>query len=140
MGHDYLDLADGHIQLNDFHIVTLGHFFAHCASAASPESLGTDDQTLGELRSFFAGWNCLGPGVCVGTDFNTFATSPERYGVLRGLFDQTLDYIAVFGDLVPLDYLARHVNRPMRFFTAPQPTRVYREAVESLIELLPSGS
>ena len=138
MGHDYLDLAGGHVHLNDFHIKTLQHLFAHCASSATPDSLGTDAETLTELRAFLDGWDCLGPGVFVGTDFNTFATVPERFAVLRSLFDQTLIYIATFGGEIPIDYLDRYVSTPAMQFGVPQPTTIYRNAVCSLVELLPA--
>ena len=137
MGHDYLDLAGGHVHLNDFHIKTLQHLFAHCASGATPDSLGTDAETLAELRAFLGGWDCLGPGVFVGTDFNTFATSPTRFAVLRSLFNQTLIYITTFGDEIPLDYLDHHVSTPAMQFAVSQPTTIYRDAVSSLIDLIP---
>ena len=139
MGHDYLILAGGHIRLNDFHIKTLGHLFSRCASNATPHSLETDAQTLAELQTFFAGWDCLGPGVFSGTDFNTFTSTPERYSVLRCLFECTLEFISTFRDEIPLDYLDQHINTPAMYFTTSQLTTTYREAVLSLIELLPAA-
>ena len=138
MGHDYLDLAGGQVHLNDFHIKTLQHLLTHCAFGATTDSLGTDAETLNELRAFLDGWDCLGPGVFVGTDFNTFATSPTRFAVLRSLFDQTLIYITTFGDEVPLDYLDRHVSTPAMQFAASQPVAIYRDAISSLIDLIPA--
>ena len=129
MGHDYLDIGDGHLRLNDFHIKTLGHLFTHCASTVGPDALGTDADTLPDLQQFFSNWQCVGPGIFTGTDFNTFATSPSRYSVLRALFACVLDYVMTFGDKIPLDYLERHVNTPGMSFTVPQPTSLYRDAI-----------
>ena len=138
MGHDYLDIGDGHLRLNDFHIKTLGHLFAHCASTVTPDSLGTDADTLSDLQTFFADWRCLGPGVFTGTDFNVFVTSSDRFSVLHRLFAHTLDHVATFGDEIPLDYLERHVTTPGMHFTVPQPTSIYRDAIRSLIDLIPT--
>ena len=138
MGHDYLDIADGHLRLNDFHIKVLGHLFAHCASTATADEFGTDEVTLSDLQSFFDNWHCLGPGVFTGTNFNSFATSAERFTVLHRLFEFTLEYIETFGDEIPLEYLDCHVNTPSMHFTTAQPTETYRTAVLSLQELIPA--
>lgn len=126
------------LHLDDFHICTLRHLFAHCATAATAESLATDTTTLADLRAFFADWRWLGPGVFTGTDFNAFATSPSRLSVLHSIFDLALVYLDSFGGEISLSYLETHVNTQDAYFTVPQSTSIYRDAIGSLIALIPS--
>ena len=137
MGHDFIDYGDRFVRLSDWDIWTLRHFFQHVAEEVSPADLETDEATIVLLLSFLENWNWLGPGVITGTNLSDFVKDHlERANVLLSLFERTIDYLQQFGEVIPLEYLERHVNSPDAYYTVEQPACRFIKVVESLQEMV----
>ncbi len=89
------------------------------------------------LRRFLEGWDWLGPGVITGTSLEDFVQDqPKRANVLLALFERMVEYLQGFGKVIPLEYLQEHVNSPLDYFTAGQPTQRFIKAVKRLSDML----
>src|SRR5690606_2700657 len=88
------------------------------------------------LRAFEK-WDWIGPGVIIGTNLSDYILKcPTRWELFRQLLQHAGDRIAGFGEFVPLDYLAVHVNTPTAYFTKAQPTRRYLNCIGRMCMLL----
>ena len=137
MGHDFIDYGDRFVRLSDWDIWTVRHFFQHVAEEVSPADLETDEATIVLLLSFLENWKWLGPGVITGTNLSDFVKDRlERANVLLSLFERTIEKLQEFGEVIPLEYLERHVNSPDAYYTVEQPTCRFIKVVESLQEMV----
>jgi len=137
MGHDYIDYEDRHVRLSDWDIWTLRHFFQHVSETTGHDDLGTDQATALLLCRFIRDWDWVCPGVVVGTNISTFVEGhADRVQVLQSLFRRTIAYLHGFGDVIPLEYLQRHVNTPIAIYMVEQPTQRFVKAIEILSEML----
>ena len=137
MAHDYIDIGESHLRLDDFTIWTLRHFFCETLSVSSPESLGTDARTMEDLLNSIQAWQWLGPGIISGGDFNTFASSEARLRVVKRMLIATQERVAKFGSTIPLDYLEEHINSQMAYYLDEQPVERFASPIDQLISFIP---
>jgi hypothetical protein len=143
MGHDYIDIGNSQLRLNDFHIWTLRHFLLDAATKVTPDLLNADEASYRELVIFLDSWQWLGPGIIVGCNFNSFTTSLARFSLIVQLLKVTRENLASFGATIPLSYLDNHVNSPAAWYTTATPVVTFTDIIDRMIgliqEKLPDG-
>lgn len=136
MGHDYIDIGDSHLRLNDFHIWTLRSLLLDAVAEDEPELLSTDEATIREVCLFLESWQWLGPGVIVGCNFNDFTTTSTRRTLLHSLLKSTRERLIRFGETIPLSYLDQHVNDLNACYTEAPPVATFTDIIDRLISLI----
>ena len=137
MGHDFIDIGDSNLRLNDFHIWTLRNLLLDAMAEDKPELRDTDEALIQAFRSFLESWQWLGPGVVVGCNFNDFTTTPGRLRLLHSLLKLTRDRLSQFGETIPMSYLDQHVNDLGVCFTTAPPVATFTDIIDRLISLIP---
>jgi hypothetical protein len=134
MGWDFIEYEGDHEQFKDFDLWTLSRFFVEAARTMETAEPSLDTS---RLREFFEGWTWCGPGVFIGTDFSKYVMdSNTRWELLFQLLQRAGDRIARFGEFIPLDYLAEHVNTRTAYFIKAPPTRQYLICIGRICTLL----
>jgi hypothetical protein len=139
VGWDFVTYGDRAEMLHDLQLWALRHFLMGAAASLAAERL--DGGSYAEARAFFAAWDWPGPGVVTGTRLDEFVRArPERVRALAHVLERAAVRVRRFGRLVPLEYLAAHVNAgsPGGVFTGPQSSRSFVRALSRIRGMLGS--
>lgn len=128
MGHDYIDIGAQQARYNDADIWMLRHILLQL-------TFDPNDELSSELREYLSSWQWLGPGVIVGSDFNSYLRSTAHHIALQVALEQAIKWLDQWGDTIPLDYLAQFEHTGV-IYQGDQPILKYRNLVSDCLRML----
>jgi hypothetical protein len=135
MGWITISNKDKHELFKDFDVWTLRWFLmveVQCMNLTNPD--------VRALADFIGNWLWLGPGVIIGTDYDSYEQgSPSRKKLMLDLLERTVNRIRSFGDVIPLSYLDEHINDKYAYYTQDKDTERFISVAQRLFSFLQSN-